>query len=113
MDNLKVVFVFMLAGKKNRHTIEMKHFNNIEDQIDNTTRFIVVGREEVAPSGGDKTSIMVSMENKPGALFKVLEPFHRAGVSLTSIETRPSKAGKWSYVFFIDFDFTRPQIFFD
>jgi len=78
--------------------------SNIEDQIDNTTRFIVVGREEVAPSGGDKTSIMVSMENKPGALFKVLEPFHRAGVSLTSIETRPSKAGKWSYVFFIDFE---------
>ena len=78
--------------------------SNIEDQIDNTTRFIVVGRENVAPSGCDKTSIMVSMENKPGALFKVLEPFHRCEVSLTSIETRPSKAGKWSYVFFIDFE---------
>ena len=77
---------------------------NIEDQVDNTTRFIIVGREDVAPSGCDKTSIMVSMENKPGALFRVLEPFHRSGVSLTSIETRPSKAGRWSYVFFIDFE---------
>ena len=77
---------------------------NIEDQVDNTTRFIIVGREDVAPSGCDKTSIMVSMENKPGALFRVLEPFHRSGVSLTSIETRPSNAGRWSYVFFIDFE---------
>ncbi|MBL4682211.1 MAG: prephenate dehydratase [Pseudomonadales bacterium] len=76
----------------------------IEDQSDNTTRFIIVGREEIGVSGNDKTSIMVSTHNQPGALYKLLEPFHRHGISLTSIETRPSKNGMWSYVFFIDFE---------
>ena len=76
----------------------------IEDQQDNTTRFIVVGREDIGPSGKDKTSIMVSTHNQPGALYKLLEPFHRYNVSLTSIETRPSRTGMWSYVFFIDFE---------
>ena len=76
----------------------------IEDESDNTTRFIVVGREKVGPSGNDKTSIVVSTHNQPGALYKLLEPFHRHGVSLTSIETRPSRTGMWSYVFFIDFE---------
>lgn len=84
----------------------------IEDELDNTTRFIVVGREQIGPSGNDKTSIMVSTHNQPGALYKLLEPFHRHGVSLTSIETRPSRTGMWSYVFFIDFEGHRddPQI---
>ncbi|HKI74009.1 MAG TPA: prephenate dehydratase [Pseudomonadales bacterium] len=76
----------------------------IEDRIDNTTRFLVVGREDVGPSGRDKTSIMVSTHNQPGALYKLLEPFHRHNISLTSIETRPSRTGMWSYVFFIDFE---------
>ena len=76
----------------------------IEDLSDNTTRFLVVGREPVGPSGADKTSIMVSTQNRPGALFSLLEPFHRHGISLAAIETRPSKQGMWSYVFFIDFD---------
>lgn len=76
----------------------------IEDESDNTTRFIVVGRESIGPSGRDKTSIMVSTHNQPGALYKLLEPFHRHGVMLTSIETRPSRTGMWSYVFFIDFE---------
>ena len=84
----------------------------IEDLSDNTTRFLVVGREPVGPSGADKTSIMVSTQNRPGALFSLLEPFHRHGISLTAIETRPSKQGMWSYVFFIDFDghITEPDI---
>ena len=78
--------------------------SQIEDQQDNTTRFIVVGRENIGPSGNDKTSIMISTHNQPGALYKLLEPFHRHNLSLTSIETRPSRTGMWSYVFFIDFD---------
>lgn len=76
----------------------------IEDESDNTTRFIVLGREDVSPSGNDKTSIMVSAHNQPGALYKLLEPFHLHNVMLTSIETRPSRTGMWSYVFFIDFE---------
>ena len=77
---------------------------HIEDYADNTTRFLVVGREEVPPSGADKTSIIVSSRNKPGALFTLLEPFRTAGVSLTRIDTRPSRTEKWAYVFFIEFE---------
>jgi len=78
--------------------------SHIEDYADNTTRFLVIGREEVPPSGRDKTSIIVSSRNRPGALFDLLDPFRRAGVSLTRIDTRPSRTEKWAYVFFIEFE---------
>ncbi len=77
---------------------------HIEDYTDNTTRFLVIGREEVPPSGRDKTSIVVSSRNKPGALYSLLDPFRRAGISLTRIDTRPSRTEKWAYVFFIEFE---------
>jgi chorismate mutase/prephenate dehydratase len=77
---------------------------HIEDYADNTTRFLVIGREEVLPSGRDKTSIIVASRNKPGALFNLLEPFRRGNVSLTRIDTRPSRTEKWAYVFFIEFE---------
>jgi len=77
---------------------------HIEDYVDNTTRFLIIGREEVPPSGCDKTSIIVSSRNKPGALFALLEPFRRGDISLTRIDTRPSRTEKWAYVFFIEFE---------
>lgn len=77
---------------------------NIEDQPNNTTRFLVLGHEEVPPSGDDKTSLLVSTRNKPGALFQLLEPFARNDVSMTRIESRPSRQGMWDYVFFVDID---------
>lgn len=77
---------------------------NIEDRPDNTTRFLVIGSEVVPSSGKDKTSLLVSVKNKPGALYHVLEPFHRHKVSLTRLETRPSSSGTWAYVFYIDFE---------
>lgn len=77
---------------------------NIEDQPDNTTRFLIVGQQYVGASGADKTSIMVSSRNQPGALYQILAPFHAAGVSLTRIETRPDRSGTWNYVFYIDFE---------
>ena len=77
---------------------------HIEDYADNTTRFLIIGREEVPPSGHDKTSIIVSSRNKPGALYLLLDPFRKAGVSLTRIDTRPSRTEKWAYVFFIEFE---------
>ena len=82
----------------------MKLAANIEDQANNTTRFLVIGTEEVGPSGNDKTSIIVEAKNKPGALFSLLEPFNSKGVSLTRIDTRPSRSDIWSYVFFIEFE---------
>ena len=77
---------------------------HIEDHSDNTTRFLVIGREDVPPSGRDKTSIVVSSRNKPGALFELLDPFRRGEISLTRIDSRPSRTEKWAYVFFIEFE---------
>ena len=80
------------------------HASNIEDEPNNITRFLVLGDQDVGLSGQDKSSLLVSTRNEPGALVNILEPFQRHGISLTRIETRPSKTGNWSYVFFIDFD---------
>lgn len=77
---------------------------NIEDEPDNTTRFLVIGRIDAAPSGDDKTSILLSSPNRPGALHDLLTPFAKRGVSLTRIESRPSRRGLWQYVFFLDID---------
>lgn len=82
----------------------MKLAESIEDLANNTTRFLIIGRQQVDPSGKDKTSLIVEAHNKPGALFKLLEPFHSAGVSLTRIDTRPSRTDTWAYVFFIEFE---------
>jgi chorismate mutase/prephenate dehydratase len=76
----------------------------IEDTADNTTRFLIIGREDIPASGNDKTSIIVSSRNRPGALFSLLDPFRKADVSLTRIDTRPSRTEKWAYVFFIEFE---------
>jgi chorismate mutase/prephenate dehydratase len=78
--------------------------SNIQDYAGNTTRFLVIGREPVRASGRDKTSIIVSTHNKPGALFRVLEPFQRAQLMLTRIDTRPSRSETWTYLFFIEFE---------
>lgn len=78
--------------------------SNIQDYADNTTRFLVVGRDLVKPSGRDKTSIIVSTHNKPGALFRLLEPFQREQLMLTRIDTRPSRSETWTYLFFIEFE---------
>ncbi|MFY0990154.1 prephenate dehydratase [Halomonas sp. C05BenzN] len=75
----------------------------IEDRPDNSTRFLIIGNQEVPMSGEDKTSIVVAMRNQPGALHDLLEPFHRHQIDLTRLETRPSRSGVWNYVFFIDF----------
>jgi chorismate mutase/prephenate dehydratase len=82
----------------------LKLAESIEDLANNTTRFLIIGREDVPPSGMDKTSVVVSTHNRPGALFKLLEPFHREGVSLTRIDTRPSRTQTWAYVFFVEFE---------
>jgi len=74
----------------------------IEDEPNNTTRFIVVGKEDVPVSGNDRTSLIVSSHNKPGALHHLLKPLALRGISMSKIESRPSRQGVWEYVFFID-----------
>ena len=76
----------------------------IEDVPSNSTRFLVLSKEAVAPSGKDKTSLAVYVKNKPGALLEMIEPFARLGVGLGKLESRPAKSGNWEYVFFIDLD---------
>ena len=80
----------------------------IEDSPNNTTRFLVLGGVAAAPSGRDRTSLVVSAENKPGAVHALLTPLARHGVSMTRIESRPSRqsltGGLWEYVFFIDLE---------
>jgi chorismate mutase/prephenate dehydratase len=78
--------------------------SNIEDEPDNTTRFLVIGKRATPPSGADKTSVLVSTHNKPGALHAMLEPFSRNDISMTRIESRPSRRAMWDYVFFIDIE---------
>ncbi|TAL73356.1 MAG: prephenate dehydratase [Rhodanobacter sp.] len=74
----------------------------VEDRADNTTRFLVIGRDLFPPSGNDRTSLLVTVNDKPGALYDVLSPFARHGVSMNRIESRPAHTGKWQYAFFID-----------
>jgi chorismate mutase/prephenate dehydratase len=81
-------------------------FREVEDQADNTTRFVVVGRKLFPASGNDKTSVLVSASGTegPGVLLHLLGPLARHGVNMTRIESRPSRRRKWDYVFFVDLD---------
>jgi chorismate mutase/prephenate dehydratase len=76
--------------------------SNIEDEPGNTTRFLVIGKQDSSPSGADKTSLMFSTHNKAGGLHAMLSPFAQHGISMTRIESRPSRRGRWDYLFFID-----------
>ena len=77
---------------------------NIEDDPGNTTRFLVIGRQIFAASGRDKTTLLLSGHEGPGLLYRLLEPFQTHGVNMTRIESRPSRLGKWAYVFFVDIE---------
>ena len=83
--------------------------HNIEDEPGNTTRFLIIGQQEVPPSGEDKTSLLISTRNEAGGLHRLLEPLAQHGVSMTRIESRPSRRGMWDYVFFIDVDGHKDQ----
>jgi chorismate mutase / prephenate dehydratase len=76
---------------------------NIEDLSNNITRFLVIGRDDSRPSGDDKTSLVFSVQDRPGILHRMLEPFAKSRINLTKIESRPLKNKPWEYMFFIDF----------
>ncbi|MSQ59595.1 MAG: prephenate dehydratase [Betaproteobacteria bacterium] len=82
---------------------------NIEDQPNNTTRFVVLAEQDSAPSGRDKTSLIMSTRNRPGAMHMLLAPFAQHGVSMTRLESRPSRMGLWEYLFFVDVEGHRQE----
>jgi chorismate mutase/prephenate dehydratase len=78
--------------------------SNIEDEPNNTTRFLVLGNYEPRPSGRDKTSLVLSANNRAGAVYEMLTPFATRGVSMTKFESRPSRVALWDYLFFVDIE---------
>lgn len=78
--------------------------HNIEDEPENTTRFWVIGRHDAGRSGADKTSIVMGAANRPGAMYALLEPLSKYGVSMSRLESRPSRAALWEYLFFVDIE---------
>ncbi len=77
---------------------------NIEDEPNNTTRFLVLGGYEPKPTGRDKTSLVLSARNRAGAVYEMLTPFAQRGVSMTRFESRPSRVALWEYLFFVDIE---------
>lgn len=82
---------------------------NIEDDPKNTTRFVVIGADDASPSGKDKTSLILSTRNVPGAIHDLLSPLAKHGVSMTRLESRPARTGRWEYVFYIDIEGHRAE----
>jgi len=92
-----------IAGASAGHVYGLKQIAGpIEDRSDNTTRFLVLGRESFPPSGHDRSSLLVFVRDRPGALYGVLEPLARRGISMNRIESRPAHGQLWQYAFFID-----------
>ena len=77
---------------------------HIEDLAHNSTRFLIIGKEEAKRTGRDKTSVIFSVKDRPGALYHCLAAFAMANINLTKIESRPSKKKAWDYIFFIDME---------
>jgi chorismate mutase/prephenate dehydratase len=77
---------------------------NIEDEPNNTTRFLVLAEEDATPSGVDKTSLILSAKNVPGAVHDLLTPLALNGVSMTKLASRPARTGLWEYVFYVDIE---------
>ncbi|HEB60250.1 MAG TPA: prephenate dehydratase [Phycisphaeraceae bacterium] len=77
-------------------------FEKIEDNVDNLTRFLIIAQQKAKPTGEDKTSIMFTTSNRPGALVDVLDAFRQEGVNLSHIDKRPSGRVNWEYSFFLD-----------
>jgi chorismate mutase/prephenate dehydratase len=94
-----------VAGERAAEHFKLKVLaQNIEDDARNTTRFLVIGNQDVAASGRDKTSLVLSAANRPGAVHDLLTPLAKHGVSMTKLESRPARSGMWEYIFFVDIE---------
>jgi len=91
-----------------RYEMRILH-RGIEDDPNNFTRFFVLGSEDTAPTGWDKTSLIFSVKDEPGALYKVLEAFAARNINLTKVESRPERGKPWKYIFYLDFEGHRTE----
>ena len=78
--------------------------DNIANNLNNYTRFLILSKGNNSETGNDKTSIIFSIKHEPGSLFRIIENFHKNNVNLTKIESRPTKANTWEYNFYVDFE---------
>ena len=100
-DNRVAAIAGEMASKQYGLQVVSAH---IQDESQNRTRFAVIGRKETEPTGKDQTSLLLSVQNKAGAVYKMLEPLEKYGVSMTRLESRPAKTGNWEYYFFVDIE---------
>jgi len=77
---------------------------NIANNFNNYTRFLILSKKESPETGNDKTSIILSIKHEPGSLYRIIENFHKNNVNLTKIESRPTKTNTWEYNFYVDFE---------
>ena len=105
LDNAAAIGT-VIAAQKYGMTILLKQ---IEDNPNNFTRFFVLGSKDAGPTGNDKTSIVFSTRDEPGALYRILRAFARREVNLTKIESRPEWGKPWKYVFYLDFEGHRTE----
>ena len=92
-----------LAGKMAAEVYQLSILAaSVDDRPDNATRFLVIGRQSSPPTGRDRTSIMFCLQDKPGALFAALRPFDHWKISMSKIESRPSRRKAWEYFMFAD-----------
>lgn len=92
-----------IAGAHATHYFDVDILiRNIEDLSSNVTHFLVIGREAVGPSGDDRTLLLATMNNQPGALERLIEPLSRFNIDITHLESRPSRVQPWQYVFFVE-----------
>ncbi|QDI89119.1 prephenate dehydratase [Candidatus Nitrosopumilus sp. SW] len=77
---------------------------NIANNLNNYTRFLILSKKESEISGNDKTSIIFSIKHEPGSLYRIIENFHKNNVNLTKIESRPTRTNTWEYNFYVDFE---------
>ena len=77
---------------------------NIANNLNNYTRFLILSKKEAVETGNDKTSIIFSIKHEPGSLYRIIENFNKNNINLTKIESRPTKSNTWEYNFYVDFE---------
>ncbi len=99
LDPAMAAIASEMAGRQYQLGVVQAH---IQDDAHNRTRFAVIGHLQTTPSGADQTSLVLAVPNKAGAMYQLLAPLARHGVSMSRFESRPARLGSWEYYFYVD-----------